>query len=107
MVSPGAPHGITDTHREQLNADLLPFVQRAQSKARRTRDVGHDRVDGGSVDGDSPSHTCDTERVYTSELTLHDDARRSRMSFTKITTAGAGTIWVRKSPGRWPSAAST
>jgi len=28
MVSPGAPHGITDTHREQLNADLLPFVQR-------------------------------------------------------------------------------
>ena len=27
MVSPGAPHGITDTHREQLNADLLPFVQ--------------------------------------------------------------------------------
>jgi non-heme chloroperoxidase len=26
-VYPGAPHGITDTHREQLNADLLAFVQ--------------------------------------------------------------------------------
>jgi non-heme chloroperoxidase len=27
-VYPGAPHGITDTHKEQLNADLLAFVQR-------------------------------------------------------------------------------
>jgi non-heme chloroperoxidase len=26
-VYPGAPHGITDTHKEQLNADLLAFVQ--------------------------------------------------------------------------------
>jgi non-heme chloroperoxidase len=26
-VYPGAPHGITDTHKEQLNADLLGFVQ--------------------------------------------------------------------------------
>ena len=25
-VYPGAPHGITDTHKEQLNADLLAFV---------------------------------------------------------------------------------
>jgi non-heme chloroperoxidase len=24
---PGAPHGITDTHREQLNADLLAFIR--------------------------------------------------------------------------------
>ena len=24
---PGAPHGITDTHKEELNADLLAFVQ--------------------------------------------------------------------------------
>lgn len=23
---PGAPHGITDTHKEQLNADLLEFL---------------------------------------------------------------------------------
>jgi len=28
-VYPGAPHGITDTHKEQLNADLLAFVQSA------------------------------------------------------------------------------
>ena len=28
-VYPGAPHGITDTHKEQLNADLLAFVQAA------------------------------------------------------------------------------
>jgi non-heme chloroperoxidase len=26
-VYPGAPHGVTDTHREELNADLLAFVQ--------------------------------------------------------------------------------
>jgi non-heme chloroperoxidase len=26
-VYPGAPHGITDTHKAQLNADLLAFVQ--------------------------------------------------------------------------------
>jgi len=26
-VYPGAPHGITDTHKDQLNADLLAFVQ--------------------------------------------------------------------------------
>ena len=25
-VYPGAPHGITDTHRDQLNADLLDFL---------------------------------------------------------------------------------
>lgn len=27
VVYPGAPHGITDTHREQLNADLLAFCR--------------------------------------------------------------------------------
>ena len=26
-VYPGAPHGITDTHKEQLNADLLEFLR--------------------------------------------------------------------------------
>lgn len=26
-VYPGAPHGITDTHRDQLNADMLAFCQ--------------------------------------------------------------------------------
>jgi non-heme chloroperoxidase len=26
-VYPGGPHGITDTHKEQLNADLLAFAQ--------------------------------------------------------------------------------
>ncbi|MCD4534602.1 alpha/beta hydrolase [Nocardioides sp. cx-169] len=25
-VYPGAPHGITDTHKEQLTADLLEFI---------------------------------------------------------------------------------
>lgn len=28
-VYPGAPHGITDTHKEQLSADLLAFLQSA------------------------------------------------------------------------------
>jgi non-heme chloroperoxidase len=27
-VYPGAPHGITDTHKEQLGADLLAFINR-------------------------------------------------------------------------------
>src|SRR5262245_33582329 len=26
-VYPGAPHGITDTHKEQLSADLLAFIK--------------------------------------------------------------------------------
>ena len=26
-VHPGAPHGITDTHKEQLNTDLLAFAK--------------------------------------------------------------------------------
>lgn len=26
-VYPGAPHGLTDTHKEQLGADLLAFVK--------------------------------------------------------------------------------
>ena len=29
VVYPGAPHGLTDTHKEQLNADLLAFLQSA------------------------------------------------------------------------------
>jgi non-heme chloroperoxidase len=28
-VYPGAPHGITDTHKEQLNKDLLDFCQKS------------------------------------------------------------------------------
>jgi non-heme chloroperoxidase len=27
-VYPGAPHGITDTHKEQLGNDLLQFLRR-------------------------------------------------------------------------------
>ena len=27
VVYPGAPHGLTDTHKEKLNADLLAFLQ--------------------------------------------------------------------------------
>jgi non-heme chloroperoxidase len=26
-IYPGGPHGITDTHKEQLNADLLAFAK--------------------------------------------------------------------------------
>jgi non-heme chloroperoxidase len=26
-VHPGAPHGLTDTHKEQLSADLLAFLK--------------------------------------------------------------------------------
>ncbi len=28
-VYPGAPHGLTDTHKDQLNADLLSFIRGA------------------------------------------------------------------------------
>ena len=28
LVYPGAPHGLTDTHKDRLNADLLAFIQR-------------------------------------------------------------------------------
>jgi non-heme chloroperoxidase len=27
IVYPGAPHGITDTHKDQLNNDLLKFLR--------------------------------------------------------------------------------
>jgi non-heme chloroperoxidase len=36
-VYPGAPHGITDTHKEQLGADLLAFV--SSLHAERTADA--------------------------------------------------------------------
>jgi non-heme chloroperoxidase len=26
-VYPGAPHGLTDTHKERLNGDLLAFIK--------------------------------------------------------------------------------
>jgi non-heme chloroperoxidase len=26
-VYPGAPHGLTDTHKDHLNADLLSFLK--------------------------------------------------------------------------------
>jgi non-heme chloroperoxidase len=32
-VYPGAPHGLTDTHKEQLNADLLAFVRSESARA--------------------------------------------------------------------------
>ncbi|MDP2867998.1 alpha/beta fold hydrolase [Methyloversatilis sp.] len=28
IVYPGAPHGITDTHKDRLNQDLLDFVRK-------------------------------------------------------------------------------
>ncbi len=27
LIYPGAPHGLTDTHKDKLNADLLAFIQ--------------------------------------------------------------------------------
>ena len=27
IVYPGGPHGITDTHKDRLNADLLDFIK--------------------------------------------------------------------------------
>jgi non-heme chloroperoxidase len=33
-VYAGAPHGLTDTHKDQLNADLLAFCQGAQTQTR-------------------------------------------------------------------------
>jgi non-heme chloroperoxidase len=30
---PGAPHGITDTHKEQLGADLLEFLNATSERA--------------------------------------------------------------------------
>jgi non-heme chloroperoxidase len=27
VVYPGAPHGLTDTHKDRLNADLLAFLK--------------------------------------------------------------------------------
>ncbi|HEY5861504.1 MAG TPA: alpha/beta hydrolase, partial [Casimicrobiaceae bacterium] len=27
IVYAGAPHGITDTHKDRLNADLLAFIE--------------------------------------------------------------------------------
>jgi non-heme chloroperoxidase len=32
-VYPGAPHGLTDTHKEQLNADLLAFLKTEKPSA--------------------------------------------------------------------------
>ena len=32
-VYAGAPHGLTDTYKDQLNADLLAFCQRSQSRS--------------------------------------------------------------------------
>ncbi|WP_225984612.1 alpha/beta fold hydrolase [Noviherbaspirillum aerium] len=33
IVYPGAPHGLTDTHKEKLNADLLEFAKSADKSA--------------------------------------------------------------------------
>jgi non-heme chloroperoxidase len=27
IVYPGAPHGLTDTHKDKVNADLLSFLK--------------------------------------------------------------------------------
>ena len=54
----------------------------------------------------SPSRPCDTERVYASELTLHDDAKGIQDEFHQ-SPPQAPAPWARKSPGRWPFTAST
>jgi non-heme chloroperoxidase len=30
---PGAPHGLTSTHQDQVNADLLAFLENAQKRS--------------------------------------------------------------------------
>jgi non-heme chloroperoxidase len=35
IVYPGAPHGITDTHKDRLNADLLAFVKSGLARISR------------------------------------------------------------------------
>jgi non-heme chloroperoxidase len=32
IVYPGAPHGITDTHKDRLNADLLAFIKAGERR---------------------------------------------------------------------------
>ena len=34
---PGAPHGLTATHQDQVNADLLAFIAEKKKSARRLR----------------------------------------------------------------------
>jgi hypothetical protein len=34
IVYAGAPHGLTDTHKERLNEDLLAFIREPVSTAR-------------------------------------------------------------------------
>ena len=66
-VYPGAPHGITDTHKEQLNADLLDWSGRRRPvavvsnklAARRRREPGNS--ERGSKEMPSPKR-C-THRV--------------------------------------------
>ena len=31
FVYPGAPHGLADTHKDKLDADLLAFVQQLRA----------------------------------------------------------------------------
>ena len=38
-VYPGAPHGVTDTHKDQLNADLLAFARRLRTTDGTARSV--------------------------------------------------------------------
>jgi non-heme chloroperoxidase len=35
IVYPGAPHGITDTHKDRLNGDLLTFLRGVPAAAKR------------------------------------------------------------------------
>lgn len=38
-IYPGAPHGLTDTHKEQLGADLLEFLKAQGDEGERSQKI--------------------------------------------------------------------
>ena len=51
---PGAPHGLTDTHKDQLNADLLAFL--------KVRSPCRCRSPTGAADAAARRRRLDSER---------------------------------------------
>jgi proteic killer suppression protein len=45
---PGLPHGLTATHADQVNADLLKFIKSVKNVARQPEFFAPDRVPGAS-----------------------------------------------------------
>ena len=65
IVYPGAPHGITDTHKDKLNADLLAFIKIGQVSCKRGSVNGRGRKsDGVTVQWQYPSRSRNNYREY-------------------------------------------